>query len=200
MAINALGGLSGGLGGAATGASLGSIVPGIGTAIGAGIGGIGGLLAGLFGGGGKGRTRRLPMNPQEQSVIDMLLGQGQQQLQNPYQGFEPIAQQARSQFAQQTVPGLAERFTSLGENRLSSPQFASQLGQAGAGLEQSLAALQSQYGMQQQGNALRQLELGLRPMYDQSRTSPSTGFGGQLFGAGTDLLPLLQQLLSQRNM
>jgi hypothetical protein len=65
--------------------------------------------------------------------------------------FEPIAQQARTQFQQQTVPGLAERFTSLGGGAQRSSAFQGALGQAGAGLEQGLAALQSQYGLKQQG-------------------------------------------------
>src|SRR5271154_2626387 len=49
-------------------------------------------------------------------------------LQNPTAGFEPIAQKARTQFNTQTVPGLAERFTSLGGGQRSSA-FQGALGQ-----------------------------------------------------------------------
>jgi hypothetical protein len=102
-------------------------------------------------------------NPAQQAALKTILtkglgsfnqmGMNQPQGFNPsqqdiYQGFAPIEQQARTGFAQQTVPSLAERFSSMGNNALSSPSFASQLGQAGSGMEQGLAALRSQYGMQ----------------------------------------------------
>ena len=108
--------------------------------------------------------------PQQQLALNQLLKQGlgnvgqqyQQQgqlsnrfLNNGFQGLqnlnqlnnvEPIINQARTGFNQQTVPSIAERFTSMGSgNSLSSPAFASQLGQAGAGLEGQLAALRAQY-------------------------------------------------------
>jgi len=75
--------------------------------------------------------------------------------------FEPIAQKARSQFQTQTIPGLAERFTALGGQNSSAFQGA--LGQAGAGLEEGLAAQGSQYGLQQNAQIqnLMQLLLGL---------------------------------------
>jgi hypothetical protein len=86
--------------------------------------------------------------PEQLGGMSQLLQQGLK-----YSNPEALAQRARSQFQQQTVPSLAERFTSLGQGaggsgRLSSPAFASQLGQAGAGLEEGLAGLQSQYGLQ----------------------------------------------------
>ncbi len=138
---NWAGGLQGGLGGAGAGASIGSVVPGIGTAIGAGLGGLGGWLAGLFGGGKNGGVNQAKIrNPEQENILKYLLQQGQQGLQNPSAGFAPIAQQARNQFNQQTIPSLAERFSSMGNNSISSPAFASQLGQAGAGLEEALAA------------------------------------------------------------
>ncbi len=65
--------------------------------------------------------------------------------------FAPIAQKARTQFEQQTIPGIAERFNTLGRGALSSSGFAQTLGGAGAGLEEGLAAQESQYGLQQQG-------------------------------------------------
>ena len=126
-------------------------------------------------------------NPQQQSALQSLLGLGQQNIQNPYRGFEPIAQQARTQFQQNTVPTLAERFTSLGSNQISSPAFASQLGQQGAGLEQGLAALRSQYGMQNQAQGLQQLQQGLTP---QMENIPLAAEGGAL----QELLPILAKL------
>lgn len=92
-------------------------------------------------------------SPQEQQARSGLFNR----LQDPYAGFQPIANKARSSFSQNTVPSLAERFTSLGSNATSSPAFGQELGQAGAGLEEALAALQAQYGQQSIGQLLQLL-------------------------------------------
>lgn len=191
---NWLGALQGALGGAGAGAGIGSAIPGIGTAIGAGIGGLGGGLAGLFGGGEKGGVKQAPtVNPQQDNILKFLLQQGQQGLQNPYAGFNPLAQQARTQFSQQTIPSIAERFTSMGNASLSSPAFASQLGQAGAGLEEALAALQSQYGMKNQQNALSLLALGLSPSFQNFYQGSQPGFGENLLSGTLQAAPSFYQ-------
>jgi len=101
-------------------------------------------------------------NPQQQSVMKLLQMLGLHGLQDPSAGFDPIENQARSQFSQQTVPSLAERFTSMGSgNALSSGTFASQLGQAGAGLEGDLASQRAQFGQQNMQQLLQMLQLGL---------------------------------------
>lgn len=118
-------------------------------------------------------------NPGQMNAQQGLLQMGQQGLQNPYQGFAPIAQQARSQFNQQTVPSIAERFTSMGgargSNALSSPAFASQLGQSGAGLEEALASLQAQYGMQNQSQFMNMMQMGMQPQYDNYASQEQPG-------------------------
>lgn len=182
---------AGALGGAGTGATIGTAFnPGLGTGIGAGVGGLAGILAALFGGGGKegGPERLTAANEQEQSILDFLLQNGMGQLQNPQQGFKPLEDYARTQFANHTVPSLAERFTSFGggNNALSSPSFASQLGQAGAGLESSLAALGAQYGQQNQQNGLSQLQTGLKPAFN-------TDYRATQHGTGTNILASLLQ-------
>lgn len=134
-------------------------------------------------------------NPGQQSIFPQLQNMGLQGLRNPYQGFEPIAQRATSQFNQQIVPSLAERFTSMGSNSLSSPAFASQLGSAGAGLQEALAALQSQYGQQQQSHFSNLLGMGLTPQYENFKMDAEPGLlqqilpllgriGGHALGAG----------------
>lgn len=194
MALNWQGALMGGLGGAGSGAAIGSIVPGLGTGIGAGLGALAGGLGGLFGGGEKGGVKQAQrFTPEQQNVLKLLMQQGQQGLQNPYAGFQPIAQQARSQFNQQTVPSLAERFTSLGNNALSSGAFTSQLGQAGAGLEEALAALQSQYGMKNQQNALSLLSLGLSPSFENYYQKSQPGFGENLLSGSLQAAPSFYQ-------
>lgn len=191
---NWLGALQGALGGAASGAALGNIIPGIGTAIGTGIGAVGGGLGGLFGGGKKGTVKQVPtVNPQQQNILNYLLQQGQQGLQNPYAGFDALSQQARTQFNQQTIPSIAERFTSMGNASLSSPAFASQLGQAGAGLEEALAALQSQYGLKNQQSALSLLALGLSPSFQNIYRGSQPGFGENLFSGAIQAAPAFYQ-------
>src|SRR5690606_21127376 len=108
-------------------------------------------------------------NPQQQAVLNQLLSAGSQRLGQPQQPatdwnaqFQPIANQARINFNQQTIPSLAERFSSTGGG-LSSPAFASQIGQAGAGLEGNLAALGAQFG--QQGRALDMQQQGMDQNY-----------------------------------
>jgi hypothetical protein len=70
------------------------------------------------------------------------------------QGFDfaPIAERARTDFAQTTIPSIAERFASLGTGGSQrSSAFPQLLSQAGGNLEKELAALQAQYAMQNKG-------------------------------------------------
>lgn len=71
------------------------------------------------------------------------------QWQNLTQGFQPIEDQYMGQFYNQTVPTIAERFQALGDSSGNSA-LTQQLGMAGSDLQGQLAALRSQYGMQNQ--------------------------------------------------
>ena len=71
----------------------------------------------------------------------------------------------------------------MGNNSLGSPAFASQLGQAGAGLEQGLAALQSQYGLQNQSQLMQLLGLGLSPQYENYAVPQEQGLLQQILPA-----------------
>lgn len=108
-------------------------------------------------------------SPGQENALESLLQQGLGSAQHlplpgdPLQSqiepfsFAPIEQSARQNFAQNTVPSLAERFTSMGSgSALSSPAFSGQLGRAGAGLESEIARLAAEYGLQQQGLNLQQ--------------------------------------------
>jgi hypothetical protein len=75
------------------------------------------------------------------------------------QGFEPIENQARQDFQQKTIPSIAERFTSLGNGAISSPAYQAQQYGAGAQFETGLAALKSQYGMEQNNQLMQLLQL-----------------------------------------
>jgi hypothetical protein len=121
--------------------------------------------------------------PEQQNVLQLLQQLGVQGLQNPYAGFAPLAQQAQNNFYQQTVPSLAERFSSMGSNSLSSPAFASQLGQAGSGLQQELAAMQAGYGQQNLQQILQLLQLGLQPQSENVFRPRESGLVQGLIGA-----------------
>lgn len=114
--------------------------------------------------------------------------------------FAPIAQNAQANFQQNTIPSLAERFTSLGYgtgNALSSPVFAQQAGQAGAGLEGELARLAAEYGLQKQGleqgeraqqanNLFNILNTGLGERFDTLyQPAQKSGFKRLLGGLGS---------------
>lgn len=99
-----------------------------------------------------------------------------QGLQNPYEGFAPIANQAREQFQSSTVPSLAERFSAMGTGGQRSSAFQSALGQAGSGLESNLAALQSQYGLQNRSLLQNLLAQALTPSFDTIFQQQQPGF------------------------
>ncbi len=89
-------------------------------------------------------------------------GQDQVTPQSVNQGFQPYEAQMRQGFNEGTVPGLAERFTSLGGGRLGSPTFAQQLGQAGRGLEGDINAARETYRQGQQQYNLGNRQVGLQ--------------------------------------
>jgi len=117
------------------------------------------------------------ITPQQQGIMQLLQQLGIYDLQNPYEGFEPIAQQARTQFSQETVPGLAERFTSMGNNALSSGAFTSQLNQGRAALESNLVAQKAQYGQQNKQQALQMLMSLLNPQSENIHRPRQPGAG-----------------------
>jgi hypothetical protein len=139
----------------------------------------------LFGSKGK-MNQYATMDPQQLGASNQFLNQAQQGLQDPYAGFAPIEQHARSQF-QQGLPSLAERFTSMGKGAQRSSGFQSALGRAGAGLEESLAAMRSQYGMQNRGQMMQLGQMGMQPRFENQWMPESQGLMQQL-------APLLAQL------
>lgn len=194
MAFNLGGALSGGLGGAGTGATLGSFGGPVGTGVGAGLGALIGLLGGGFSGNEGGFEQAQNLTPQQQSILEYLLTSGQQGMENPYEGFEPIKQNALSTFFQDIVPQLQNQFSASGSNAISSPVLQSNLSSAGAGLAQRLALLQSQYGQQNKQNALQQLQLGLKPGFENVYRQSQPGFGGSLLSSSLQAAPQLFQL------
>lgn len=148
---------------------------------------LGMLLSSLAGGAGsalsnRGRFQQVDrFNPQQNSMLDQLMGMGMGQMQNPYQGFEGIANQARSNFNNVTIPGLAERFAGS-NSRQSSPSYLQQLGAAGSQLDTNLAGMQSQYGLQQQDFGRQLMGMGLQPRFDQQYMGGGDNFLSSLMG------------------
>jgi len=120
-------------------------------------------------------------NPQQNQQLDLLTQLGLGQLQNPTQGFQPIADQARANFNNVTVPGLAERFAGTG-SRQSSPNYLQQLGSAGSQLDTNLAGMQAQYGQNQQSLSHQLLGMGLTPRFDTSYMNGGDNFLSSLLG------------------
>jgi hypothetical protein len=143
--------------------------------------------------GSPGKLQQVPLQTQQQmGVQNQYLQNLMQLLQGgQYAGFEPIEKQELSRFQSQTIPSIAERFTAMGGGQRSSA-FQGALGSAGADLGERLAALKSQYGLQQQANLPGLLNSGLAPqfehMYDQGQEGLLEQFGPALFGlAGQSL-------------
>src|ERR1700679_1928535 len=142
------------------------------------------------------------ITPQQAGVKGAVGNQALRMLQNLGGGqnnFEPIANQARTQFNEQTIPGLAERFTNFGSGANRSSAFQGALGEAGSNLEQGLAALKSQFGQQQQGldQNLLQLLLGhsLSPESETGFQQEDQGILGGLTPYLSQLLPYLPAIL-----
>ena len=109
-----------------------------------------------------------PYDQQQHAFFQQLLNSGLQNMQNPYEGFEPLQQHLQNYFEQQILPNIAERFSSLGNNRLSSPSFAQQLQGGIKGLAENLLAHKMQYGQQNRNFGLQQAQLGLTPRYQNT--------------------------------
>lgn len=137
-------------------------------------GGLFGKDVGNFFTGSRGRVQQAQrFNPQQQSALMQLLSMGMQNA-NP----DALEQRARSQFNTTTVPGIAERFTNMGSGAQRSSAFNQQLGLAGSNLEEQLAALRSQYGLQQ-------TQMGMQSPYENFYQAGQPGLIQQLLGALT---------------
>ena len=151
--------------------------------------------------GEKEKTRQFPnYSPQQQQVFDELLEGGQKQLPQAFDFLSQLlspgseankayAAPSERAFEEQTLPTIAERFT--GMNAQKSSAFGQQLGRAGAGLQENLAAQRASLG----SNALNQLQSllqgGLGRQFENVFTPAKKGFGQQGLESLTQLLPYL---------
>lgn len=141
-----------------------------------------------------GVERFIPFTPQQQQAYDQVLSYALQQLLGNNLDFGPLEEQARTKFYSQTVPSLAERFTAMGSGAQNSSAFQGVLGRAGSDLEQSLAALKSQYNLQRQPLLQNLLNTGLQPRFESLYHPGNPGLLqgiSQGVGTGLGLLPSL---------
>ena len=138
-----------------------------------------GFFSKIFGGGKKRSAPEPPkiiqaptMTPAQKKAMDEILQLSLTGIRDPYKGFEPIASQARSKFAKETIPSLAERFTAMGGGAQRSSGFQEALGGSATGLEEMLAALMSQYGLQSLGAYGNLAGLGAKPQFENIVQAP----------------------------
>ena len=135
-----------------------------------------------------GRIEALPnLSPEQQELFGQLIqalsGQGgllegglqnlQKMLTGDASEFEAPAMR---QFNEQIVPGIAERFSGMGEGGQQSSAFGQQLGAAGAGLSENLAMQRA--NMQQQGlqQLMQMLGLGMQSQFQYQQIPGQEGF------------------------
>jgi hypothetical protein len=125
-----------------------------------------------------GAMQALGDNQGQMTPQQMMQQYYEQQIQQPINvPYQAQQQQMMNQFNQQTVPGLAERFSGMGGQR--SNAFGQQLGAGGADLMQNLEALREQ-------SQLRQAEL------NQGRLGQIGGYLGGQQGLGMRARELAQ--------
>ena len=110
---------------------------------------------------------------------------GMDMLKNPYQGFEPIRQQAQQNYAEQGIPLIMQRLTNMGLPMNGSGAFSKQLVMGQQGLDRDLAAQQAQFGQNNISNAMGLLDRGNTRMYETMYNPRQQGFGeriGRQFG------------------
>lgn len=147
--------------------------------------------------GEKEQFQRTPtQTPQGMNALDQLLEKSSQNLQNPYQGWDPIEQRAKNRFQSESIPGLAERFTSMGgSDTRGSSDFAGMLGGAQADFDLGLEGLRTQYGQQNQQNALDQLRVGLTPQFETQHKDRGKGAIEKTFESIPKMIELMLKFL-----
>jgi len=148
-------------------------------------------------------------------IQNLLSGLIEKNLGNQF-NFDPFKQKATRNFEENTLPGIFERFTSLGKGAQSTGAFQGMLARGGAELNEGLAALEQDYalknralsqsdqqllqgllGQQQQysigrrGLGLNALSQGLQSPFETAYRQPQKGFAQsvlpELVGAGADI-------------
>ena len=164
---------------------------------GAALGGLAGK-EGVFGGSPGKEMQFQRFNPEQQQGQSAMLQKALGGLGGNQFDFAPIEQHARTQFKEQGIPSIAERFTQMGgsDTRLGSSGFGQALSSGEKGLDEGLAAQKAGYGLDQQKMLMGLLGLGMTPQYDTAYRPRQAG----LFESGAQglmsSLPLLALMSS----
>ena len=129
--------------------------------------------------------------PEQQQSMQQQLGGATQQLPQIFEYLNQILSQnpelmkqfeapAMRQFEEQILPTIAERFSGL--NAQKSSAFGQQLGQAGAGLSENIAAQRAGLGQQAIGQLQQLLQGGQQRQYENIFRPQTFGALGQLAG------------------
>lgn len=137
-----------------------------------------GFLSGLFGSKPKLKRAKTMTGPQMAYGNDML-AQSLAGLKDPYAGFAPLEQQAMSQY-QQSMPGLLQRFSNMGDSALSSSGLNAALAGGQQSLAENLAAMKANYGLQSRGQFMQMGQTGMMPQFENYQTGGSQGLLGSL--------------------
>lgn len=122
----------------------------------------------------KGALQIPKFNPQQMQGLSQLLNQGFQGLQQTPFDFGKIKDDAYKSFYTDLIPTIQERYAGTSSN---SSGLQGAIGGAGARLERELAALQQGYNVQNRGQALQALSLGLQSPYETIYKKRQPGFG-----------------------
>lgn len=168
--------------------------PGTAMAGGMGIAGLSGLASGLFGGGGlfgkSEKTNQVPMfSPEIMALKNQMGPQMWQQLMGGQFDFDPIEQLTRRNFMGKTMPGIMNRFN-MGNNLNSGAQMGA-LGEAGAGLDQQLAGMRQNYGLQRQGLLASLMPSAMSPSFENVARPRQQGGMEQGMQALMQMLPFI---------
>lgn len=124
-----------------------------------------------------------PYGSNQQNAFQSLLQSGLYNQQNPYEGFDLLQNDLINKFQQDILPNIANQFSSLGNNALSSPDFAKRLNRGTQGLAQQLLQHKLNYGQQNRNFGLQQAQMGLTPQYQQGYVPGQPGALQSLLGA-----------------
>lgn len=149
------------------------------------------------------RFERIPkFTPQNIGALNQLVSMGLGGLQQTQPDFAPIEKREVQRFKQETLPAIAERFTGLGAQRSSG--FREAYTGGAQDLSTNLAALRGQFDLQNRGQLMQMLGMGLTPQDEIGYFAGRPGAlgiagAGLAQGAGMALPLLLSSLFGKKD-
>lgn len=141
------------------------------------------LMSMLFG--NKGQMNQFTtQTPGQMQDADFMRMFGKQQMQNPYEGFAPIANKLQNQWSQNTVPSLAARFGSMGDNKLTSGAFTSQVQGSQNQLNDIIGSLMAQFGQNNMNQGRQNMMSGMGSQFENIYNPSTMGLLQHLLTSG----------------